>query len=137
MKKDYYNAYFTVEGSFIFPMLMLLYFLIVMAALLLFARCLTSQNDYILALRGARLSYGAEDYGEVIYGESGDSFAVSGYVLKRLKAVGNTYPVYTQLSSGFEKDGAYAVLTTGAGSKIGRNDCVKRVKIINPTKKEH
>lgn len=61
------NAYISLEASLIFPMLIVLYYLIVTASLVLSARCLDSQNSYIRLLKDAGFTYRSEEYNEVIF----------------------------------------------------------------------
>lgn len=64
------KGYFTVEASFIMPIVLFLYLAVLTAALLLYNRCVVSQDCYLLGLRGARFTWAEESYGEVIYGEA-------------------------------------------------------------------
>ena len=128
--KSRLNGYLTTESAFVFSMCIMLYFLIIMAALLLFARCLTSQNDYIIALRGARFTDAGEAYGEVIYGD--EKFDAVSYAEERLNRVGQTYPVYRQESSAVRIDPSSVTVSTRAGSRIGTNECVKHLSVNNP-----
>ncbi len=130
-RKMHFNGYMTVEASFVFPLLILLYFLVVMTGFLLTSRCLTSQNDSILALRGARFTDGCEGYGEVIYGRE-EVFDVGAYILPRLQKIGQTYPVYTQKSGTYGNTGELSVVTTEGGGRIGANHCVKKIRILDP-----
>ncbi len=127
------NGYLTTESAFVFSLCIMLYFLIIMAALLLFARCLTSQNDYIIALRGARFTDAGEAYGEVIYGNG--KFDAASYVRERLNRAGRTYPVYAQERSEVRIDPSSVTVRTFAGSRIGNNECEKRLSVNNPMDK--
>lgn len=64
------KAFITVESSFIFPMILLLYVLLIQTSVFLFTRCLTEQNSYIKKLRESRYSYYSVDYAEAIYVET-------------------------------------------------------------------
>ncbi|MBQ8596617.1 MAG: pilus assembly protein [Lachnospiraceae bacterium] len=64
------KGYFTVEASFIMPIVLFLYLAVLTAALLLYNRCVVSQDCYLVGLRGARFTWAEENYGEVIYGEA-------------------------------------------------------------------
>lgn len=129
MKKTL-NGYMTTESSFVFSMCILLYFLIIMAGLLLFARCLTSQNDYIIGMRGARFTEAGDAYGEVIYGE--ERFDASSYMRSRLRAVGQHYIVYKQSTESAEVLSDVVAVHTKGGGTIGKNECSKRIAIVNP-----
>lgn len=61
------KAYLTVEGNFVFSMILFLYYFILMIAFVMFARCLKSQNDFIKGIRDARFTYESVLYNEVIY----------------------------------------------------------------------
>ncbi|MCR5503630.1 MAG: hypothetical protein K6F53_11535 [Lachnospiraceae bacterium] len=130
LKNHNLNGYLTTESSFVFSMCILLYFLIIMAGLLLFARCLTSQNDYIIGMRGARFTEAGDAYGEVIYGM--ERFDARPYMMERLRKAGQSYIVYRQSTERAAIDaGAVRVRTTGGG-RVGRNICDKRIGIVNP-----
>lgn len=67
------KAYMTIEASFVFSILIVLYYLIVMASITLFFRCIDGNKMYISELREARLTYKEGSYGEVIYNEIDDN----------------------------------------------------------------
>ena len=51
-----WKGYFTVEASFILPLVLFLYLLIILAALFLYCRCMISQDNFLLGMRGERFS---------------------------------------------------------------------------------
>ncbi len=65
---------FTIEASFIMPLVLFLYLLIILTALFLYCRCAISQDTFLLAMRGERFTQGEEHYGEVIYGLQDEEF---------------------------------------------------------------
>lgn len=63
------NAYLTVEASYIFSIIIALYYLIIVLAFYLFAGCINSQNLFFESLHTARFTYSSTMYNEVIYGD--------------------------------------------------------------------
>ena len=63
------KGYLTVEASFVMPLVIFLYLLIILCGFLLYNRCIISQNDYLVAFRGSRFTEAGINYGEVIYGD--------------------------------------------------------------------
>lgn len=61
------KGYLTVESSFVFSIILILYYLIVIAAFTLFSRCYESQKEYILNLNQARITNEGNENHEVIY----------------------------------------------------------------------
>lgn len=51
-----YNAYFTVEASFILPMVMAIFVILIHSAYMLYGKCLLTQDTYILCFRASILS---------------------------------------------------------------------------------
>lgn len=89
------KGYLSVEASLILPIVLFLYFMIILAALFLYCRCAISQDTFLLGMRAGRFTYGENTYGEVIYGEEGiREWAASDYVQERLDFRQKTYPVY-------------------------------------------
>ena len=64
-----WKGYLSLEASMILPIVLFLYFLIILAALYLYCRCAISQDTFLLCVRAERFTYGENNYGEVIYGE--------------------------------------------------------------------
>ena len=94
-----FNGYFSVEASYILPIVLFLYLLIILSALFLYCRCTISQDTFLLCMRGERFSYGEENYGEVIYGDSSESlWPAEDYVQERMEFKKKVYPVYPPLS---------------------------------------
>jgi len=62
------GGYMTIEVSFIMPMVLLLFMLIIMSALFQFKRCIVSQNDYLMDFRTKREMMISNNNGEVLYG---------------------------------------------------------------------
>lgn len=69
MEGKKYNAYMSLEMSFIVPLLISLFYVTVLAGIILFSRCINSQNMFIEELRNDRLTLRSGAYGEVIYNE--------------------------------------------------------------------
>lgn len=132
MRKKY-NGYFTVEFAFILPIILFIYLLIIFSAMFLYCRCLISQDEFLLSMRGGRLTWGDENYGEVIYGGEQENFwSAESYVLKRISDRREKYPFYP-----YEKvqcqinDQIFSIQAFQKGSK---KQIVKQVQRINPVK---
>lgn len=124
----------SLEADYLFPIILFIYYLVIMSSLLLMCRCLNSQNNYIVGLRGASFTRGEEEYGEVIYGTD-NVFDKEGYAASRLDQAGRMYVAFPVMSRDCYLSGSCFVVETHAGSKIGRNDCIKECKVIDPVRK--
>ncbi|MDE5908706.1 MAG: pilus assembly protein [Lachnospiraceae bacterium] len=94
MRKKWKGS-FTVEASFIMPIVLFLYLLIILSALFLYCRCAISQNNFLLAMRAARFTEGKEHYGEVIYGLENDTlWQPKQYVEERIERKRAFYPFF-------------------------------------------
>ncbi|MCR4990315.1 MAG: hypothetical protein K6A38_05555 [Lachnospiraceae bacterium] len=129
-----YKAYLSLEGSFLFPMIVLVYYLIISASLLLLNRCLTAQNNYVIGMRAASFSMSAEKYGEVIYYDI-SGFDRSGYALDRLYRIKDSYPSFPVERNECDSYGQDVFIRTYAGSIIGRNDNMTECHGIDPVSK--
>ena len=89
------KGYFTVEASFIMPIVLVLYLLIILSALFLYCRCAISQDNFLLAMRAERFTWGEENYGEVIYGlEENELWQAQEYVEERMNRRNAFYPFF-------------------------------------------
>lgn len=68
--KKHFKAYMTVEGSFIFSMILGMYYLVIVVSITLFAKCIDSQKDYLKAFYDSRFTIVSEDVSGVIYVDS-------------------------------------------------------------------
>ena len=128
-----YNGYFTIEASFILPIVLFLYLLIILSTLFLYCRCVISQNNFLLGVRAGHLTWGEDDYGEVIYGqEQAGGWPAEDYVMERLSYKKNFYPLYSTQEEicSIEKE-RVLVQTEQKGSNI---PIVKEVQRLNPVK---
>lgn len=118
------KGYFTVEASFIMPVILFLYLLIILTALFLYCRCAISQDNFLLAMRGAEFTGGRENYGEVLYGEAEDSgWAAESYIQERLIYKKRFYPFFPSTGGICEKRGGKVLVETGqkgSGQKIAK-----------------
>lgn len=90
-----WKGYFTVEASFILPMVLLLYLIIILTALFLYCRSAISQDNFLLAMRAGRFTRGEDYYGEVIYGLDGDElWQAEDYVMERMEGRKAFYPFF-------------------------------------------
>ncbi|MCR4787022.1 MAG: hypothetical protein K5888_00400 [Lachnospiraceae bacterium] len=125
------NGYMSLEAGYLFPILLFIYYLVILSSLLLLVRCLTSQNDYIVGMRAASFSRGEEEYGEVIYGTD-EGFDAESYAISRLEMADRMYVAFpTKSIECISSGGSFSVRTYG-GDRIGRNDCSKECIIVDP-----
>lgn len=110
---------FTVEASFIMPMVLILYLLIILSALFLYCRCAISQDNFLLAMRAARFTWGEENYGEVVYGlEEDELWQAQKYVEERMEYRKTFYPFFpTEAGECIIKEDEILVRTGQRGSK--------------------
>ena len=87
-----WNGYLTVEASFLMPMVLFLYMLVILCGFYLYNRCVISQDNYLLAFRGSRFTDAAENYGEVIYGETEETDPDESYLKSRMAKKASLYP---------------------------------------------
>lgn len=137
-----FNAYFTVEASFILPVVLFLYLLIILTTMFLYCRCVISQDDFLLGMRAGRFTWGEENYGEVIYGsETENLWSAESYVQERLSGSGRFYPFYFRETGQcrINRDNV-VVQTTQKGAKDQLITVIQRVnpiKIIREGRKNH
>lgn len=99
------KGYFSIEASFILPMVLFLYLMIILAALFMYCRCAISQDTFLLSMRAGRFTYGENEYGEVIYGEEKpEKWTVDDYIQERLRLRKNRYPFYPYAGGTYETD---------------------------------
>ncbi|MDD6491764.1 MAG: hypothetical protein PUG54_06000 [Firmicutes bacterium] len=126
-----WKGYFTIEATFILPIILFLYLLIISAALFLYCRCAISQNNFLLAMRAARFTQGEDYYGEIIYGNTKDgSWQAEDYVKERLTQIENHYPFYPARGGECKVDEGYALVETGQRSS--KLLITKKVQRLNP-----
>lgn len=87
-----WNGYLTVEASFVMPIVLFLYMLVILCGFYLYNRCVISQDNYLLAFRGSRFTDAAENYGEVIYGEMKETDPDESYLKSRMAKKASLYP---------------------------------------------
>ena len=125
------RGYFTVEASFIMPIVLFLYLLIILAALFLYCRCVISQDNFLLGMRAGSFTRGEENYGEVIYGEAEkDSWHAESYVVERLDHKRRYYPFFPSEGGECRIDGEEVLVRTG--QKALRGMIAKNVQKLNP-----
>ncbi len=90
------NGYFTVEASFVMPIVVFLYMLIIGAGIFVYDRCVMSQDMYLIAFRGSRFSDSLPDYGEVIYAEEIDENKCRQYAEERISQKQKRYPLFEE-----------------------------------------
>lgn len=126
-----WKGHLTVEASFIMPMVLFLYLLIILAALLLYCRSAISQDNFLLGMRVGRFSWGEDNYGEVIYAEKDTSpWAAEAYVEKRLCYKRAFYPLFPTQNGGCRvSNDTVLVQAAQKGSKVS---ITKIIKMMNP-----
>ncbi len=127
------KGYFTLEASFILPIILFLYLLIILTALFLYCRSAISQNDFLLAMRAGRFTWGENDYGEAIYGsEERENWNGTAYVEERLERMKNFYPFFsTEAEKCYIEEEWVWVESRQRGSK---EFIRKRIRKWNPVK---
>ena len=99
-----WKGYFTVEASFILPLVLFLYLLIILAALFLYCRCIIAHDFLLRGSLGVRFSGGGTGYGEVIYGtEEADNWRAKEYVEERMPGRRKYYPYFGTTEGTFEE----------------------------------
>ncbi len=102
-----WNGYFTVEASFILPLVLFLYLLIILSALFLYCRCVISQNSFLLGMRAERFSEESGGCGEVIYGmEEAAGWQAQSYVEERMLRLRRFYPCFPTTEEIYEENRA-------------------------------
>lgn len=66
------NGYLTLEAEMILPIIILLYYLIIIVSVRMFDLCTDSQKEYYEGIRKARFTYETDYYKEIIYGMLGE-----------------------------------------------------------------
>lgn len=127
------NGYFTIEAAFILPVVLFIYLLIILSAMFLYCRCVISQDDFLLSMRGGKFTWGEENYGEVIYGSEQEPFwQAESYVQKRISDRNGKYPFYSQEKVKCRINSE--VFSIQASQKGSEKQIVKQVQRINPIK---
>ena len=126
-----WKGYFSLEASYIMPMVLFLYLLILLAALFLYCRCAISQDLFLLALRTQRFTEARSGYGEIIYGQEG-KLSKEEYFTERIQRRNRSYPVYRAESYGLEEEGEELCLWAREGN--AKTVIMIRVKKINPVR---
>lgn len=125
------SGYFTVEASFILPMVLFFYLIIILIALFLYCRSAISQDNFLLAMRAGRFTWGEDGYGEVIYGmEEGIPWEAQAYVKERMEQRKAFYPFFPA-QEGTCQIGENSVLVQSK-QKGSRDSIVKTVQRWNP-----
>jgi len=127
------KGYFTVEASFIMPLVLFLYLLIILATLFLYCRCVISQDNFLLGMRAGNFTWGEEQYGEVIYGEAEKSqWQAEDYVMERLNYKKSFYPFFPSEGGECKINGENVLVQTR--QKALRAMIAKNVQKLNPVK---
>ena len=69
MSDKKWKASMVVEASYLVPYTLMLYAMLILLAITLLQRCLTSQNYFLENFENSRQAMIQEGYGEVIYGK--------------------------------------------------------------------
>lgn len=130
MRKKW-KGYFTVEASFILPIVLFLYLIIILAALFLYCRSAISQDSFLLAMRAGRFTWGEDYYGEVIYGsEVTEIWSPEDYVKERFNRKKAYYPFFSAEKSECRIENQHACVQIR--QKRLKSPIVKTVKKSNP-----
>lgn len=93
------KGYMTVEATYIVPVVLVIYVMLILCGFYLYDRCVIAQDNYLIAFRGSRFTEGTENYGEVIYHEMKTDFFEEGYVRERLSYKSGFYPFFEEESA--------------------------------------
>lgn len=99
------KGYMTVEATYIVPIVLVIYMMFIMCGFYLYDRCVISQDNYLIALRGSRFTEAAENYGETIYGDMKTGYFLEGYVRERVAYKSGFYPFFAEESAEVEMQG--------------------------------
>lgn len=125
------KGYLTVEASFVMPMVIFLYMLIILCGFFLYNRCVMSQNDYLVAFRGSRFTEAERNYGEVIYGDMATREPDSQYMETRLEYQARFYPFCHVEENGIKGDGLQvSIETAGYGGSLRIKKNAERINIV-------
>ncbi len=133
-----FRGYLTVEASFVMPIVIWIYLLVILCGFYLYNRCVMSQNDYLLAFRGSRFTDARENYGEVIYGDAKEKEPDEQYITTRLSYKMKFYP-FCRVDSNKVKITAdqVCVETSGYGGYLKvekKSERINIAKIIERTR---
>lgn len=126
-----WNGYFTIEASFIMPLVLFLYLAVVSAALFLYNRCVVSQDSFLLGMRVAAFTRAEENYGEVIYGEReqtelfAEEYAADRWARKQNYYLGDEWKEFICIT---EKD----YIQIAVCGKADTDRINKKIQILNP-----
>lgn len=130
------KGYLTVEASFVMPIVLFLYLLVILLAFFLYNRCVISQDLYLLALRGSRFTDRSSLYGEVIYGEMEEKEVNTDYLQEALTDRLQYYPFYRQQEGNIHTDdGDIEIETSGYGGTLTVNKRLERLNIREEIRK--
>lgn len=125
------KGYLTVEASFVMPMVIFLYMLIILCGFFLYNRCVMSQNDYLVAFRGSRFTEAERNYGEVIYGDMATREPDSQYMETRLEYQACFYPFCHVEENRIKGDGLQvSIETAGYGGSLRIKKNAERINIV-------
>lgn len=131
MRKKW-KGYFTVEASFIMPVVLFLYLMIILAALFLYCRSAISQDNFLLSMRAGRFSRGEDGYGEVIYAEKDTGpWSAEAYVEKRLDYKHDFYPFFSTQERACRVENNYVLVRAlQKGSRVSISKITLKVNPI-------
>lgn len=133
------KGYMTVEASYVMPIVIFLYLLIILCGFFLYNRCVMSQNNYLLALRGSRFTEAGNNYGEVVYGDMNEKAPDQQYLDARLQYKMQFYPFCREQESRVEIAPKRVIVETegyGGALKIKKeSERINIAAIIERTRK--
>lgn len=135
-----WNGYLTIEASFVMPIVLFLYLLIILSGFYLYDRCVISQDDYLLAFWGSRFTETGLNYGEVIYGDMSPENHDKRYIESRLLYKSDFYPLYQMEEKTVYMDrNKMTVSTTGYKGtlKIKKTaECLNMIEIVERVRRD-
>lgn len=133
------KGYLTVEASFIMPIVLSLYLLIILCGFYLYDRCVISQDNYLLAFRGSRFTETDQNFGKVIYGDMEEKQPDVFYLEERLEYKAQFYPFYrAETKKVHVTTDMVHIVTTGYKGTLRISKSAKRlnfIKIVEKTRR--
>lgn len=134
------EGYFVVEAVYLIPIVLLLYFLVIVSGFYLYDRCVISQDSYLLAFRAGHFTDSAENYGEIIYADMPEEIDES-YIKDRFSYRLNVYPYLGagEVTANLQNE-EVIVTVSGFGGLLSVKKTVLRqnpIKIIRSVRREN
>ena len=121
-----------MEASFVIPIVLLIYALVITGGFYLYDRCVMSQDNYLLAFRGSRFTAAEKKYGEVIYGNLEEGYFLENYLTERLIYKVRFYPLAQAVPREISINGNEVTVSVNGFEETLKIS--KKAKQVNPMK---